>query len=167
MPHRLTWHVSDNTHAMLGIIPEHGAQELLRLFNTVLAAIRPVAIALPVPTLLSIWHAYYRISRGSCVLLANHVRDHARSGHRNPLGPPTSLSSTRFTVRREIQWRRGAAAGARPAWKTGYWRPQKGPLWPHGRRSRSGRRWRWRMRRAARRALMADPKHGARMAGER
>jgi hypothetical protein len=53
------------------------------------------------------------------------------------------------------------AAGACPAWKTGYWRPQKGPLWPRGRRSRSGRRWRWRMRRAARRALMADPKHGA------
>jgi hypothetical protein len=59
------------------------------------------------------------------------------------------------------------AAGACPAWKTGYWRPQKGPLRPRGRRSRSGRRWRWRMRRAARQALMADPKHGARMVGER
>jgi len=100
----LTNHVSNHTHAKLGIIPKHGAQELLCLFHTILAGTRP-AISLLIPTLPRIWRAHRGSSRPG-VVLANDVRDHASRGNRNPLGPPTSLPSTRSTARREIRWRR-------------------------------------------------------------
>jgi len=101
----LTKHVSNHTHAKLGIIPEHGAQELFSLFHTILAGTGPAAISLLIPTLPRIWRAH-RSSGGPGVALANDVRDHASRGNGNPLGPPTSLPSTRSTARREIRWRR-------------------------------------------------------------
>lgn len=108
---QLTEHVSDHTHAKLRIIPQHRAQELLGLFNTILAV--ATTSVLPSVALPRVRFVYGRSGR-SRVPLTDHVRNHPGRSHGYLLRPPAGLPATRSGPRREIRgpgWRGGLRFG--------------------------------------------------------